>query len=273
MKLAISNIAWRADEDAAALPMLRDLGVAGLEVAPTRLWPDLYAVTSDDLAAARQDVEAQGLRVVALQSLLFGRPDLQVFGDEATQDALLAHLDRVMAIGAALGAGPLVFGSPRNRTRGDTPMAVAMEQAVALYGKWGEAAAFHGVCLCIEPNAPAYGCDFITTVAEAIELVRLVDHPGFRLHVDAGVMTLNGEDYASTLEAAFPYMAHYHVSEPNLVLVGEGGTDHARAADCLRSLGYDGWVSIEMRTSAPPDGDNLPGVRRSVERALAAYGD
>ena len=38
------------------------------------------------------------------------------------------------------------------------------------------------------------------------------------------------------------------------------------------SVGYGGWVSIEMRTSAPPDGDNLAEVRRSVERALVAYG-
>ena len=85
MKLAISNIAWRADEDAAALPMLRDLGVQGLEVAPTRLWPDLSTVTADDLAAARREIEAQGPPVVAMQSLLFGRPELQVLDRKSTR--------------------------------------------------------------------------------------------------------------------------------------------------------------------------------------------
>ena len=94
------------------------------------------------------------------------------------------------------------------------------------------AAERHGVCVCIEPVWD--GCDFICNVAEGIELVQLVGHPNFRLHIDAGVMTTNGEDFATTLRAALPYMAHYHVSEPGLLLVGEGGTDHARAAAALR---------------------------------------
>ena len=80
MKLAFSNLAWPATDDGTALPELRASGFDALEVAPTRLWPDPLERSAEDVAAARAVVEAAGLRIVALQSLLFQRPDLQLFG-------------------------------------------------------------------------------------------------------------------------------------------------------------------------------------------------
>ena len=74
MRLAFSNLAWPADLDPAVLGELPEWGFGSLEVAPTRLWPDPLALDADEVAAARAAVEATGLRIVALQSLLFGRP-------------------------------------------------------------------------------------------------------------------------------------------------------------------------------------------------------
>ena len=74
MSLAFSNLAWPAHLDAAVLPELPRWGFGSLEVAPTRLWANPLAQDADEVAAARAAVEARGLRVVALQSLLFGRP-------------------------------------------------------------------------------------------------------------------------------------------------------------------------------------------------------
>jgi sugar phosphate isomerase/epimerase len=128
------------------------------------------------------------------------------------------------------------------------------------------------VCFCIEPNAAAYGCDFVRDTSEGIGLVAAVDDPGFRLHLDGGVMTMNGEAIEDALAAALPHLTHLHISEPNLAPVGAGGTDHRRIAAALRTLGYQGWTSIEMRAAAPPGESNLPGVRTALELALATYG-
>jgi len=39
MKLAVSNIAWPREQDAAVADLLREHGVRGIEVAPTKVWP------------------------------------------------------------------------------------------------------------------------------------------------------------------------------------------------------------------------------------------
>ena len=50
MKLAVSNIAWDDVEQSAILAQLPALGVAGVEIAPTKLWPDWLG--ADPVAAA-----------------------------------------------------------------------------------------------------------------------------------------------------------------------------------------------------------------------------
>src|SRR6185312_8026859 len=40
VKLAVSNIAWPQEEDAAVAELLNTLGIAGIEIAPTKIWAD-----------------------------------------------------------------------------------------------------------------------------------------------------------------------------------------------------------------------------------------
>ena len=88
------------------------------------------------------------------------------------------QLRSVTRMAAALGAGAMVFGSPRNRLREDMPVDVAERIAAEFFGELGAYAAERGLALCLEANAPAYGCDFICRTKDAVALVRRVDHPG-----------------------------------------------------------------------------------------------
>jgi sugar phosphate isomerase/epimerase len=196
--------------------------------------------------------------VVALQSLLYGHPALQLF-DPATRGALAARLRGILALAADLGAGPLVLGSPRNRTRGARSSAEAFDVAVPFFRALGADAERLGVCLCIEPNPPQYGCDFVTTSAEGIALVREVGSPGFRLHLDTAGMVLAGERPDEAIRAALPWLAHVHLSAPDLGAVGPAaGIDYSAVVRALRAGRYRGLVSIEMRAS----GDGAERVRR-----------
>ena len=55
-----------------------------------------------------------------------------------------------------------------------------------------------GTTVVMEANPPEYGADFITRAGDAIELVHLVSHPGFRLHLDTGCMTLANDPVRDT---------------------------------------------------------------------------
>jgi len=268
MKLAISNLAWNSSEEAGVAGLMQTKGLRGLEIAPTKAWPVPLEATEEAVAAYGHFWQDFGIDVVAFQSLVFGRPELRIFGDAENRRQTLDYLAGIISLAGKLRAGALVFGSPATRSVGDLDKATAWSIAVDFFADLGELAAKHGTCLCIEPNPPEYGCDFIRTAAEGVELVRAVDSRGFRLHLDGGGLTLNGEDYQRAIEDSFEWLAHFHASEPHLVPLGQGGTDHKLAGRVLRSLGYAGWVSVEMRAG---DSDNLATVHHALDVLIEAY--
>jgi D-psicose/D-tagatose/L-ribulose 3-epimerase len=270
MKLAISNIAWEPAEDAKVAGLMRAHGFAGVEIAPTKYWPQPLAAGAADIAAVRGFWERRGLPIIAMQSLLFGTQGLALFESEAKRRATRDYLAGILALAGKLGAKALVFGSPKNRLKGALTDDQAETIAVPFFRALGEVAVHHHTYLCVEPNPAAYGCDWITTSAQGLALVRKVDHPGFGLHLDAAGMTLAGEDLPEAIAAADRAIRHFHASEAQLAPLGKGGTDHAAAAGALRSAGYTGWVSIEMLVTGTAD--RMAAVEKALDLAAAAYG-
>ena len=248
MNLAVSTIAWPRDHDDAVADVLRRHGIAGIEVAPTKIWQTPQEATAAEIDDYRHFWSARGIRIVAAQALLFGQPELMLFESTRTRQRTLDYLSEIVRICARLGAAALVFGSPRNRRIGTLPPAEARSIAVDFFTRLAEIADKHGACVAIEANPPEYGADFITNAAEAIELVETVRHPGLRLHLDTGCMTLAGDCLPTTFERGFTLMKHFHISEPNLDPPGDSGkVDHGSFAELLDRRHYRGWASLEMR--------------------------
>jgi len=257
VKLAVSNLAWDPEEEAEVAAKLTSLGVSRVEIAPTKRWSDPTKASRSEVSAYRKWWEDRGFKIVALQSLVFGRPDLTIFDDEASRQKFLDYLRQIVDLGAYLGAGVLVFGSPKNRLRGELSVPKANDVAVSFFRQVGDYAHKAGVTFCIEPNAPQYGCDFVTTAAEGSELVARVASPGFGLHLDAACMTLAGDDPAS-VGAYSP--RHFHISAPYLSALDPAQVDYEKFADSLRKSDYQNVVSIEMKPDSPGN----------IERTVAA---
>jgi sugar phosphate isomerase/epimerase len=263
-RLAVSNIAWEPHEDDLVAAVLRDEQVAAIEIAPTKWRERPYDASASEIDAYRQTWADRGLRIASLQALLFGRPDLQLFGD--TRAAMREHLARAIDFAAAVGATALVFGSPKNRLRGTLPADEAGKIAIDFFRDLGAHAVERGAVVCIEANPPEYGGDFITTTAEAIALCAAIDHPGVAINGDLGGMTMSGDNPWPTIASAGHMLGHFHVSEPHLAEPG-AAADHASAAAGLAGIGYKRWISIEMRAA----GDNVERVRRAVRFAKEKY--
>src|SRR5215471_19232174 len=176
---------------------MQSLHIRGVEIAPTKTWEAPQLATKESILNYGEYWSSQDIKAVAMQSLLFGRPDLQLFQDAAARERTFDYLCSLMVMAEMLGARVLVFGSPKNRQRGDLTESQAFDTAVEFFGRVGKFASEHNVCFCIEPNPAVYGCNFIRTAAEGRALVKAVDNPGFRLHLDAAIMTLNEEDLES----------------------------------------------------------------------------
>jgi D-psicose/D-tagatose/L-ribulose 3-epimerase len=102
-----------------------------------------------------------------------------------------------------------------------------------------------------------------------LELVRAVNNPGFRIHLDAGVMALNDESVDKALYSAQLFLCHFHISQPQLAPVGEGTVDHQHIGKLLRDRQYDRWVSVEMRGNS--EGTNAEAVRKTLDFVRGIY--
>lgn len=269
MRLLVSNIGWTAAEDGTILPRLRAAGAEGIEVAPGRLVPEPAAPPPGAAAAIRAAHAAAGLPVRAMQALLFGRPDLALFGGPAAEAALLAHLGPVIAFAGALGCGPLVFGAPGNRRRGALDPAAAAAAALGPLRRIGDLAQAAGTVLCLEPNARAYGCDFMTRLDEAAAVAAAAAHPGIGLVADTGNMMLEDEPPAALAPHA-GRIAHLHVSAPQLGPVAPHRAFVAEAIAIARDAGYAGSVTLEMRPGGGAEGGADPAAALLRATALLA---
>jgi len=260
--LAISNIAWPGEDDFEALDLVEKAGFTGIELAPAKSFGPWAAIDLGQVRADAADLAARGLKVVALQGLLFGVPGAKLFGTDEERATLARHLELVARIAGACGGVPCVFGAPGARDPGELPTETAMDRAAEFFAAAAPRFAAEGAVLCIEANPVEYQCRFVTRTTEAYTLATRVATPGFGLHIDAGAILLNGEDPEFLVQAA-PVAVHCHASAPHLMPVADHAAAYAPLAAALRRAEYNGWVSVEMRTA--PD---WRGAIRDAGRAM-----
>ncbi|WP_230626349.1 sugar phosphate isomerase/epimerase family protein [Cupriavidus necator] len=269
MRISISNIAWEVADDAHVVALLQKHGVDAIDIAPGKYFPHPTAATTDEIAIVRRWWESRGIGIVGMQALLFGTTGLNVFGSTESRAGMMNHLISVCRIAAELGATRLVFGSPKNRDRSGLSDAMAHEIAVAFFYRLGQIASTYGVTVCLEPNPPRYGANFMTNSDETASVVAAVGHPAIRMQFDTGAVAINGEDAQEVVETHSQLIGHVHASEPDLVTLGDGHSDHASAAAALRSVMPNQIVAVEMVISKREPA--LLAVDRALDFAVAQY--
>ncbi|HEY9874329.1 MAG TPA: sugar phosphate isomerase/epimerase family protein [Candidatus Obscuribacterales bacterium] len=270
MKIAISNIAWQISEEESVAKVMQQLNIKGVEIAPTKIWNNPLSAKDSDIYDYRAFWKSRGIQIVAMQSLLFGRPDLTIFQDSENRKETFEYLLGMVELGSKLGVKNLVFGSPKNRRVENLGQKEAEEIATSFFYNIGQVAHKNGVMFCIEPNPSVYGCDFITTSKQALDLVEQVNSDGFGLHLDAAGMTLSEEDIDIAIKLSCKKLCHFHISEPQLEIVGTGIVNHSLFAKELDNQKYEGWASIEMK--AQSQDSNIINVTKALTTAVEYYG-
>ena len=251
MKLAVSNIAWTQDNDYVMYRWLAKRGIQGLEIAPTRLFPQApYERLPEAAAYAKMLLDSYGLEICSLQSIWYGRKE-SLFGTSEEMEALYRYTCQAIAFAQVVGARNLVFGCPRNR---NLPSPELRPLAIMFFRRIGQFASQHDTCIAIEPNPPYYQTNFINTTQEAFDICREIAHPGVRVNVDLGTCIHYQEDI-SLLKTNISLINHIHISEPMLAPVQ--ARDIHRS---LRDLFYDRWCSIEMKAQ-----DTLKPIRATID--------
>lgn len=253
MNLAISNIAWTPQERRKAYMLMAKAEVRGLEIAPGLFFAtaeDPFAPGDATVRKALAEIESEGLRLVSMQSLLFGVQGAALFEGEDARARLERGLQRAIDLAGRIGIPNVVFGSPGQRRVPDSmAMQTAFEEAADVFRRLGTRAAQAGTVIAMESNPSAYGTNFLNTFDEAANFVAHVDHPQVALILDLGAMHMNGQFDLTTARISHlvDRLNHVHMSEPYLAPAPADPEQAASVLAALRLAGYCRSVSIEMK--------------------------
>jgi sugar phosphate isomerase/epimerase len=231
---------------------IRETGYEGIEVAPFTLAAHPGEVAFSRRAELRKTAERHGLAIVGLHWLLARTQGLHLTSaDPAVQTATADYLVELGDLCADLGGSIMVFGSPQQR---NLPTGTTAEEghlrAAEVFRQCLPRIAERGVTICLEPLTPRE-TNFITTCAEAAELIARVDHPHFALHQDVKAMLSESHAIPELIAEHRALTKHFHVNDSNLLGPGMGETDFAPIFRALIEARYTDWVSVEVFDYAP----------------------
>lgn len=219
MKLSVSNIAWSAEDDEEMYGFLSDNGFYGLELAPTRLYPENpYNHLTEAKEFSTWILNRYGLCISSLQSIWYGRKE-HIFSSAEDRAALVAYTKQAVDFAVAVGCPILVFGCPHNRSIPDgldQPEIIAAD----FFNEIADYAYSCGIIIALEPNPPIYGTNFINETRAAFDFSRRLNNSGLRVNVDVGTMIHFNEPVALILDN-IELVNHIHLSEPKLVPLEE----------------------------------------------------
>jgi sugar phosphate isomerase/epimerase len=224
------------------------LGYDGVEVAPFTLGPDPHLLPAERRGELRRAASEAGAPVMGLHWLLVVPEGLSITsGDRALRIRTLDIMRRLIGLCADLGGRYLVHGSPKQRRLEPGRETEGRAWAAEAFAAAAEAAGAAGLVYCVEPLA-AEEANYVTSVAEAAELVRAIGHPALRTMVDCAAATRGDDgDPAALLRQWLPtgLIAHVHANDTNRRGPGEGQLAFRPILAALRAGLYEGAVGVE----------------------------
>ena len=252
MKFAICNETYQGWSLEDTCRQVAETGYDGLEIAPFTLNEDPREISEKDAEQVGRSVREHGLEVVGLHWLFVKPAWLHL----TTEDPLLRkdtlafgrHLARICS---AMEGTVMVWGSPKQRDLQDGwKYEDASARAAEILHGVAETAQEGGVTIAMEPLGRAE-TNFLNTAEETVRLIRQVDHPALRLHLDVKAMSDEEKDIPTIIRESQSDLAHFHANDPNLRGPGFGEVDFAPIAETLSEVGYDGFVSVEVFDYSP----------------------
>jgi len=174
-------------------------------------------------------------------------PDRDMISDDpAIRDNAKKYIKECIDINVELGSkifcGPLysAVGKLVGRSRTDEEW----DRAVKGLGEMAKYAGEKGVTLAMEP-LNRFETYFINIAADMVKLVKDVNHPNLRIHLDTFHMNIEEKSLYKAIKNTGEYLAHVHTCENDRGTPGSGNVDWDGVFKALHKVKYDGWLVIE----------------------------
>ena len=248
MKLGINLLLWTPFVEEKHYPLLadlRELGYDGVEIP---------IMSGDEAHYAQLGRELDRAGLARTTSTALGAEVNPVSSDPAIRRAAVEHLrgriDCAAAMGAEVLCGP--FHSAYKVFVGRGPTDDERRWCAEVMREAGEYAQERGLRLSLEA-LNRFECYFLTTMVEARDLVRSIDHPAVSAHYDTHHMHIEEVDVGAAIDCVEAELGHVHISENDRGTPGAGQVHWGATFEGLRRVGYDGWLTIEAFSRLDPE--------------------
>jgi sugar phosphate isomerase/epimerase len=246
-----------------ACGLTAEAGYQGIEIAPFTLSHDVRKISPQQRRTIRQQASSHDLEVVGLHWLLAKTQGFHLTSpDRGVRRRTAEYLAALANFCVEIGGKVLVFGSPQQRNlaagisqeEGRQYAADVLSQALPTLEQTG-------VTIAMEPLSPTT-TNFLTTAAEAMQLIRLVDSPRCQLILDCNAMATETVPIPALIRKYQSALVHFHANDPNQQGPGFGDLDFVPILAALRSVAFQGWISVEVF-------DYKPGPKRLAHESIA----
>jgi sugar phosphate isomerase/epimerase len=220
MRISLCNEVIRELPFERQCELVKKLGYDGLEIAPVTLSDDPPKITAARRAGAQEDRRRQRHRhyrpalFMVAPAGLRSRPRTIVPRARSVEDARCAAAADLGAKLRSTLAGPRSW-SPATKPR--------KKRGFESFAAAAAAAEKAGVTYLVEPLAPQ-DTGFVTSVDEALAIVRAINSPALKTMIDCSAMGRAGFDVPALIRKHLPtgLVAHIHLNDPNRRGPGEG---------------------------------------------------
>jgi D-psicose/D-tagatose/L-ribulose 3-epimerase len=177
------------------------------------------------------------------------REDRDLTVDDPTRNhAALEYLkhavDAITVMGGTVIGGGIYGGVGRTWRATPDQRKQEFERVARFLRGIGEYAADHGVVFGIE-TLVRFRNSFANTIADALELATLVDHPAIQVMVDTFPMNIEEKNVAQAIEQIGSRLVHVHANENDRGTPGSGHMDWQGIRSALKKINYDRVLVIE----------------------------
>ena len=247
MKTGMNLLLWSTHITQEHFPLLAKLkrtGFDGVEI-------PLFEGDANHYKSLAQEIKNNGLGCTTVTCV---GPDANPISPDAKirQAALDQHkwaIEMTAILGGEFLCGP--YHSPLAVFSGSGPTEDEKQHAADVLRQSAEVAKQHKIGLCIE-YLNRFECYFLTTAAQAKDLVQRVNHPSFRTMYDTFHANIEEKNAAQTIKDLAGSFAHVHISESDRGIPGTGMVHWDETFRALRQARYDGWLVIEAFGRALP---------------------
>jgi D-psicose/D-tagatose/L-ribulose 3-epimerase len=173
-------------------------------------------------------------------------------GSEADQKTAMTYcktlIDQMVVLGCPSLIGPVYSVVGLIGAHDDAEKKAQFALVVKNLKELAAYAESKGVQICVEP-LNRFETDFLNTCDQALKLLKAVNSPALKLHLDTFHMNIEEKNQAAAILKAGKHLAHFHACGSDRGTPGNDHIDWKPIVAALKKVKYDGDVVIESFTT------------------------